>query len=59
MANLSLNYDVSGCKADLQAILHGTTLNQVQGVNAIFNRTARQFLLDCDPQETMKKLLTP
>ena len=59
MANLSTIFSVAQAKADLQAILHGTTLNQVQGVNNIFNRTARQLLLDCDPQETMRKALTP
>lgn len=59
MSNLSTKYSVLDCKNDLQGVLHGTTLNQVQGINNIFNRTARQFLLDCDPQETIRIAQTP
>lgn len=59
MPNLSTSYNVSQAKTDLQGILHGTTVNQVSGINNIFNRTARQFLLDCDPQETIRIAQTP
>ena len=59
MANLSTAYSVSQAKQDLSGVLHGTTLNQVTGLNNIFNRTARQFLLDCDPQETIRIAQTP
>ncbi len=53
-----MSYSISQCNADLQAILHGTTLNKVQGVNNLHNRTARQLLLDIDPIETERKTLT-
>jgi hypothetical protein len=57
--NLSTNYNVLQSKTDLSGIMHGTTLNQVQGIDNIFNRTARQFILDCDPQETIRIAQTP
>ena len=59
MPNLSTQYSVAQMKSDLQGVLHGTTINQVFGVNNIFNRTARQFILDCDPQETIRIAQTP
>lgn len=59
MGNLSTNYSVSQAKQDIAGVLHGTTINQVQGINNLFNRTARQFLLDCDPQETIRIAQTP
>lgn len=51
-----MSYSVSTAKAELEGLLHGTTLNQIQNVNGIFNRAARQLLLDCDPQETKRTL---
>jgi hypothetical protein len=59
MANLSTSYSVLAMKADLEAVLHGTTLNQIQGIDNIFNRVARQLILDCDPQETIRIAETP
>ena len=59
MPNLSSQYNVLQCKADLSGVLHGTTINQISGINNIFNRTARQFILDCDPQETIRIAQTP
>ena len=59
MANLSTNYNVAQIKNDLQAVLHGTTLNQVQNLNNIFFRAAQQILLDVDPQETKVTVQTP
>lgn len=47
-------YDISKLKSDLEGELHGTTLNQIQGVNALINRSARDILLDVDPQETKR-----
>jgi len=35
-------------------MLHGTSLAQVVNINGIFNRAARQLLLDLDPQETKR-----
>lgn len=57
--NLSTNYSVLQAKNDLSGILHGTTTNQVAGINNIFNRAARQLLLDLDPQETKVIVQTP
>lgn len=57
--NLSSAYSVNQAKADLAGILHGTTTNQVTGIDAIFNRAARQLLLDLDPQETKRIAVTP
>lgn len=59
MPNLSTNYNVLQCKADLNGILHGTTTNQVTGINNIFNRSAREVLMDIDPQETTRIAQTP
>ena len=48
-------YSILNAKDDLQGLLQGTTLNQVTGVNNIFDRAARQLLLDLDPMETKRK----
>lgn len=47
-------YSVSNAKADLDGILHGTTSNQVTGIDNLINRAARQVLMDLDPQETKR-----
>ena len=49
-------YSVLDAKNDLQGILHGTTNNQIQNLDGVFNRSARQLLLDLDPQETKRTL---
>lgn len=53
-----MSYSITNANADLQAVLHGTSLNKVQGVNNLHDRTARQLLLDIDPIETERKILT-
>ncbi len=53
-----MSYSISQSNADLAAVLHGTSLNKVQGLNNLHNRTARQLLLDIDPIETERKILT-
>lgn len=53
-----MSYSITTANADLAAVLHGTTLNKVQSLNGLHNRTARQLLLDIDPQETIRKTLT-
>lgn len=53
-----MSYSITTCNADLQAVLHGTTLSKVQGINNLHNRTARQLLSDIDPIETERKALT-
>ncbi len=47
-------YTVQDLETDLQGVIHGTTLNQVQNLQGIVNRAARQLLLDIDPQETKR-----
>lgn len=53
-----MSYSISQANADLSAVLHGTTLSKVQGLNNLHNRTARQLLADIDPIETERKVLT-
>ena len=53
-----MTYSITQCNSDLAALLHGTNLNKVSNLNGLHNRTARQFLLDIDAQETIRKSLT-
>lgn len=53
-----MSYSITNANADLAAVLHGTNLNKIQNLNGLHNRTARQLLLDLDPQETIRKVLT-
>lgn len=47
-------YSVLDLKNDLGGTLHGTTNNQIQNLDGVINRAARQLLLDVDPQETKR-----
>ena len=47
-------YSVLDLKNDLEGVLHGTTNNQIQNLDGVINRSARQLLLDLDPQETKR-----
>lgn len=47
-------YSVLDLKNDLEGVLHGTTNNQIQNLDGVINRAARQLLLDLDPQETKR-----
>jgi len=49
-------YNITALKNDLAGVLHGTQLNQIQNLNGVINRAARQLLLDVDPQETKRTL---
>lgn len=49
-----MSYSVTNLKADLEGILHGTTNNQIQNIDGVINRAARQLLMDVDPQETKR-----
>ncbi len=51
-----MSYSVQDAKNDLTGVLHGTQLNQIQNLDGVFNRAARQLLLDVDPQETKRTL---
>ena len=47
-------YNIQALKNDLAGILHGTTNNQIQNIDGVINRAARDVLLDVDPQETKR-----
>lgn len=47
-------YSILDLKNDLEGVLHGTTINQIQNIDGVINRAARQLLLDLDPQETKR-----
>lgn len=51
-----MSYSVLNLKQDLTGVLHGTQLNQIQNLDGLINRAARQLLLDLDPQETKRIL---
>jgi len=47
-----MSYNVLTAKSELSAMMHGTSLSQVENISGVFNRSARQLLLDIDPSET-------
>ena len=49
-----MSYSVQQLKADLEGVLHGTTTNQIQNLDGVIERAARQLLLDIDPNETIR-----
>ena len=49
-------YNIQALTNDLIGAIHNTTSNQITNLNGVFNRAARQLLLDCDPQETKRTL---
>jgi len=49
-------YDVEDLKNDIAGMIHGTTNNQIQNFDGVINRSARQLLLDIDPQETKRQV---
>lgn len=49
-------YSVQDLQNDLTGMLHGTTPNQIQNLDGVIDRAARQLLLDLDPQETKRKV---
>ncbi len=53
---MSLN--ITTVNGELAAVLHGTSLNKIQNLTGLHNRTARQLLADIDPMETIRKTLT-
>lgn len=48
------NYSISDLESELEAMLHGTSLNHITNLIGLENRAARQLLLDVDPQETKR-----
>lgn len=57
MANFS--YNVTKLQSDLAGVLHGTTINQITNIYGIYNRAASQFLLECDPNESIRMIPFP
>jgi hypothetical protein len=49
-------YNVTALKSEMQAFIHGTTLNSVIAVDQLIYRAARQLLLDVDPQEMKRSV---
>jgi hypothetical protein len=52
-----MSLSVATAKSELESMLHGTTLSQIGNVAGVFNRAARQLLLDIDPQETKRSAI--
>lgn len=50
-------YSIGQLKSDIVAVLHGTTLNQITGINALIQRAGRKLLNDMDPIETERKVV--
>lgn len=50
-------YQISDIEQELEAMLHGTTLNQITNLAEAEDRAARRVLGDVDPQET--KIVSP
>jgi len=46
-------------KAELAAMMHGTTLDNIANQSGVFNRAARQLMADVDLFETKRKTTTP
>lgn len=47
-------FSVQDANSELEGLLHGTTTAQIENLTGVHNRTARQLLLDLDPQETIR-----
>lgn len=45
-------YTIADIKNDLEGILKGQSTSKITNILTLINRSARQVLLDCDPQET-------
>lgn len=45
-------YSIDDLNQELEAMMHGTTLNQIENINGAWTRAARRLLGDIDPQET-------
>ena len=47
-------FSVQDANSELEGVLHGTTTAQIENLTGVHDRTARQLLLDLDPQETIR-----
>lgn len=55
----NFTYTVQKMEADLAGVLHGTTMNQITNRFGIYNRAASKFLLECDPNESIRLIPFP
>lgn len=46
------DWSLNDVEQEMQAFLHGTTLNQIENILGLFNRAGRRIVELCDPQET-------
>jgi hypothetical protein len=49
-------YSIAQVKNDISAIMHGTTLNQIQSLDSLIDRAGRKLVNDIDPIETERKI---
>lgn len=47
-------YDINKVSADLESVLHGTTLNSITNLFGLYDRAGRKLIEDVDPQETKR-----
>lgn len=52
-------YSINNLTADLEGILHGTSINQITNFYGVCNRAARKLLIDIDAQETTRIIEMP
>ncbi len=52
-------YSITRLEADLGGVLHGTTINQITNLYGLIDRAASQFLLECDPNESIRMIPFP
>jgi len=53
-----MSYSINTANAWLTSKIHGTTTNQITGLNELHNYVGRHLLNDIDPIETVRKSLT-
>lgn len=56
---MAFSYTIGRLQSDLAGVLHGTTINQVTNVFGLYNRAASEFLLECDPNESIRMIPFP
>jgi len=49
-----MSYSVSDLKQELTGVLHGTNLNQVDGLDVLISRAGRKLVNEVDPIETVR-----
>jgi hypothetical protein len=49
-----MSYTIAQLKNDLTAVIHGTTLNQIQNLDGLIDRAGRKLVSELDPIETIR-----